>query len=136
MNVCSVFKSELWVILHVFLLAASFVLFFKIYLKKKSENLKFLHAAGPYTGQLKLLYVYIPVWATIIRQLRAVHCLLYRGSYMKAHVLLNLLNKLGKRDQMRGLLSNLSIFRNKFNRFNNTRARMLDSNYHMTLRLL
>ena len=25
---------------------------------------------------------------------------LYRGSYMSAHVLLNLLNKLGKRDKM------------------------------------
>ena len=27
-------------------------------------------------------------------------------------------------------------FCNKFNKFNNTRARMLDSIYHMTLRLL
>ena len=41
---------------------------------------------------------------------------------MSAHVLLNLLNELGKRDKMRGLL----------NKFNNTRARMLDSIYHMT----
>ena len=39
-----------------------------------------------------------------------------RGSYMSAHVLLNLLNE----------------FRNEFNKFNNTRARMLDSIYHMT----
>ena len=38
-----------------------------------------------------------------------------RGSYMSAHVLLNLLNKLGKRDQMRGLPSILSLFRNEFN---------------------
>ena len=51
---------------------------------------------------------------------------------MSAHVLLNLLNKLGKRDKMRGLPSNLSLFRNEFNKFNNTRARMLDSIYHMT----
>ena len=29
---------------------------------------------------------------------------IYRGSYMSAHVLLNLLNELGKRDKMRGLL--------------------------------
>ena len=29
----------------------------------------------------------------------------HRGSYMSAHVLLNLLNELGKRDQMRGLPS-------------------------------
>ena len=40
---------------------------------------------------------------------------------MSAHVLLNLLNELEK---------------NEFNKFNNTRARMLDSIYHMTLRLL
>ena len=54
---------------------------------------------------------------------------------MSAHVLLNLLNELGKGDEMRGLPSILSLFRNEFNKFNNTRARMLDSIYHMTLRL-
>ena len=51
---------------------------------------------------------------------------------MSAQVLLNLLNELGKRDKMRGLLSILSIFRTEFNKFNNTRARMLDSIYQMT----
>ena len=51
---------------------------------------------------------------------------------MSAHVLLNLLKELGKRDKMRGLPSILFLFRNKFNKFNNTRARMLDSFYHMT----
>ena len=51
---------------------------------------------------------------------------------MSAHVLLNLLNELGKRDKMRGLPSNLSLFSNEFNKFKNTRARMLDSIYHMT----
>ena len=50
---------------------------------------------------------------------------------MSAHVLLNLLNELGKRDKMQG-----PHFRNEFNKFNNTSARMLDSIYHMTLRLL
>ena len=60
----------------------------------------------------------------------------HTGSYMSAHVLLNLLNELGKRDKMRGLPSILCLFRNEFNKFNNTRARMLDSIYHMTLRLL
>ena len=49
-------------------------------------------------------------------------CLIYRGSYMSAHVLMVLLNMLGKRDKMRGLPSFLSIFRNEFNKFNNTRA--------------
>ena len=55
---------------------------------------------------------------------------------VSAHVLLNLLNELGKRDKRRGLPSILSLFRNKFDKFNNTRARMLDSIYHMTLRFL
>ena len=55
---------------------------------------------------------------------------------MSAHVLLNLLRQLVKRDKMRGLPSILFLFLNKFNKFNNTRARMLDSFYHMTLRLL
>ena len=51
---------------------------------------------------------------------------------MSAHVLLNLLNELGKKHKMRGLPSILSLFRNEFNKFNNTGARMLDSIYHMT----
>ena len=51
---------------------------------------------------------------------------------MSAHVLLNLLSELG-RDKMRGLPSILSLFHNEFNKFNNTRARMIDSIYHMTL---
>ena len=41
---------------------------------------------------------------------------------MSAHDLLNLLNELGKRDKMGGLQSILSLFRNEFNKFNNTRA--------------
>ena len=55
-----------------------------------------------------------------------------RGSYMSAHVLFNYLNEFGKGDTMRGLSSILSLFRNEFNEFNNTRARMLDYIYHMT----
>ena len=39
---------------------------------------------------------------------------------MIAHVLLNLLNELRKRDKMRGLPSILFLFRNEFNQFNNT----------------
>ena len=52
------------------------------------------------------------------------------------HVLLDLLSKFWKRDEMRGLPNILSLFANKFNNFNNTRAQMLYSIYHMTLRLL
>ena len=61
---------------------------------------------------------------------------LKRGSYMSAHVLLNLLNELGKRDKMQGLSCILSLFRNEFNKFNNTSARILDTIYHITLRIL
>ena len=43
----------------------------------------------------------------------------------------NLTNKLRKNDKMQGLPSILSFFRNEFDKFNNTRARMLDSFYHM-----
>ena len=42
---------------------------------------------------------------------------------MSAHVLLNLLNELGKRYKMRGLLGKpriLSLFPNSFNKFNKT----------------
>ena len=37
---------------------------------------------------------------------------------------------------MQALLSILSLYRNKFNKFNNTGAGMLDSIYHTTLKLL
>ena len=55
---------------------------------------------------------------------------------MSAHVLLNLLNKLGKSDKMRGLPSILSLFYNLLNKFNNTGAQMLDSINRMTLKHL
>ena len=55
---------------------------------------------------------------------------------MSAHVLLHLLNKLGKSDKMWGLPSILSLFRNKFNKFNNTRAQTIDYIYLMTFNLL
>ena len=55
---------------------------------------------------------------------------------MGAHVLLNLLNELVIRDKMRGFQSILVLFPYEFNKFNNTEARMLDSVYHMTLKLI
>ena len=54
---------------------------------------------------------------------------------MSVHFL-NILNELEIRDKMQGLSSIISPFRNSFNKCNNTRERMLDSIYHMTLRLL
>ena len=52
---------------------------------------------------------------------------------MSAHVLFNLLNEMGESDKMRGLPSILLLFRNEFNKFNNTGARMFDSIYHFAL---
>ena len=54
---------------------------------------------------------------------------------MSAHVLMNLLNELEKRDKMRGLPSILFLFCNEFDKFNNTSARMFDSIYHIALRI-
>ena len=54
---------------------------------------------------------------------------------MSAHVLLNLLNRLRKRNKMQSWLSTLSLFCSKFNKFNNTGARLLDSIYHRTSKL-
>ena len=49
--------------------------------------------------------------------------------------LLNLLNELGKRETLR-FAKHFIAFGNRFNKFTNTGAGMLDSNYHMTLKLL
>ena len=54
---------------------------------------------------------------------------------MSSHVVLNLLNELRLRDKLRGLPSIISLLSNEFNKFNNTGARMIDSIYHMTLKL-
>ena len=48
------------------------------------------------------------------------NCGMYRGSYTSTNVLLNLLKELRKRDNMRGWSSILSLFLNKFNKFNIT----------------
>ena len=52
---------------------------------------------------------------------------------MSAHVLLILLNVLVKKDKMQGLPSILFLFSNKFNKVNNSRARILYFISHMTL---
>ena len=51
---------------------------------------------------------------------------------MSAHVLFNLLYELGKRDKNVRLAEHFTLFRNEFNKFNDTRARMLDCFYYMT----
>ena len=56
---------------------------------------------------------------------------------MLAHVLLNLLNELMLGDKIQSLSNILSFFfRNELNKCNNTGAGMIDSIYHMTLKLL
>ena len=55
---------------------------------------------------------------------------------MCSYVLLNLLRELGKRDKMQDLSSILSLYHKKLNIFNKTGAGMLDSNHHMTLKLI
>ena len=60
---------------------------------------------------------------------------IYRGYYISARVLLNLLNELGKKIRCKALPSFLAVFPNKFKNFNNTGARMQDSILcHMTLK--
>ena len=61
---------------------------------------------------------------------------IHRGSYECSCFIVFINYELRKRDKMRGLPSILSIFRNEFNKFNNTGAQMLDSIYHMTLEQL
>ena len=87
------------------------------------------------TGRLDILF-WSESTSSSILYVNKCQNVIYRGSYMSAPVLLSLLNELDKIDKMRGLPSILSLFRNEFNKFNNTGARMLDSIYHMTLRLL
>ena len=54
---------------------------------------------------------------------------------MSANVLLNLFNELGKEIKCEDCRAFIS-FRNEINKFNNTKARMLDSICHMPLRIL
>ena len=55
---------------------------------------------------------------------------------MSAHVLLNLLNELAKRDKMRGMPSILCLFCNKFSTLNNTGTLMLDSILSLDLKII
>ena len=53
---------------------------------------------------------------------------------MSVHVLLNLLNELGKKIRCKVLPNILSVFPKGSNKFNNTGACMQDFIYHMTLK--
>ena len=57
---------------------------------------------------------------------------IYSGSNKSAHIL-NLLNEFGGKEIKCEACRAFYLFHNEFNKFNNTRARMLDSIYHMTI---
>ena len=59
-----------------------------------------------------------------------------RGSYTSAHVLLNLLTSWGKEIKYEACWAFYLILATCLKKFNYTRTQMLDSIYHMTLRLL
>ena len=66
-----------------------------------------MHRTG--TAMWKILS-WVLTTSLVSSQLHVTH----RGSYINAHVLLNLLNELRIRDKMRGLPSIFSLFRNEF----------------------
>ena len=51
------------------------------------------------TGALLSIYFFVKLFLPLV------HILYYRGAYMSAHLLLNLLNEMGIKDKMRGLPS-------------------------------
>ena len=81
-------------------------------------NFKFVHFGGVFLTLLFVIFLAV-IFIDLIKLSHFLHILddcrmiyllnetifhsLYRGSYMSAHVLLILLNELGKRDKMRGL---------------------------------
>ena len=58
----------------------------------------------------------------------------HRGSYLSAHVLLNLLTRCEKVLKFEACQACYHFY-NEFNKFNNTGARRINSIYHMTLKL-
>ena len=77
--------------------------------------------------ELPCKYMTLYGWKLTIESVRHRFYEINWGYYMHAHVLLKLLNELRKSDKMWGLPSILSLFRNKFHKFNNTGTWMFDS---------
>ena len=72
----------------------------------------------------------------IIKKIELCECDLHRGSYISAHVLLNLLNKLRKIDSILGsTVRAFYHFSISYNKFIDTRALMFDSVYDMIQKL-
>ena len=88
-----------------------FLIFLHSY-KSKLENFSF---GKPFVPASKISSIYETI---------------HRESNSSAHVVLNLIKEMGKRDKMQGLPSILLLICNQFNKFNNTQAGMLDSVYH------
>ena len=79
-----------------------------VWLRNKKINFITHPYPGPVVSNCGILWSYSLVFLG--------HSLIYRGSYMSAHVLS------WGRDKMPGLPRILYLFRNKFNKFNNTGA--------------
>ena len=69
-----------------------------------------------------------------IRKVNSSH-ILPKRVFHECSCFLNLLNELRKRDKMRGSPSILSLFDNEFDKFNMSGARMLDSIYHIAIKI-
>ena len=59
-----------------------------------------------------------------------------KGILHECSCFIEFIKRVGEKRKNARLAEHFISFRNEFNKFNNTRARMLDSIYHMTLRLL
>ena len=76
----------------------------------------------------KLSYVPHPLARAVIQN---DYILYFNKGRSCGHVLWDSLNELGKRDNIRGLPSILSLFRHELNKSNDTGARVLEALYHM-----
>ena len=109
------------------------LLFFKINFFQKSSFRNTIRVSnGLDPDQDRNSAKVISRWQKLPLAMKELKNVINRGTYTCAHVLLTLFNKLRKRNEMWGLLSILSLFRNEFNKCNKIRAWMLDSIYHMT----
>ena len=93
------------------------------------HHLEFLSLEGGCRGSFESVPVKMPhCWKSHAMALFISNADIKNMILHERSCLLSLVNELGKRDKMRGLPSILSLFRNEFDKFNNTGARMLDDN--------
>ena len=83
---------------------------FKNLFKKRQRYDSFVTENIDEKSLLINILMFIPITQNKLNQIPVFSEKIDRGSYMRAHVLLNLLSELWKRDKMRGLPSILSLF--------------------------